>query len=405
MKILMLVPFLPNINTSGGQTRWHNIIKYLSKDHEITLFTLIKDDAEKRFIPELEKYCKKVCVFNRPKSPWTVRNLLLSAFSWYPLLVIRNFSLGEKRAIKQELASEDYDLIHAETFYVMPHLPKTSVPSILVDQTIEYLVYKHYVDNEVLPFLKPFFMADVLKLRFWEKFFWRKTGRLVSVSEEDKKVMQKEIPGIEVDVIPNGIDSDYFIQKKVQKKDPPRVLYGVANFKWLQNVEAVDILINQVWPEIIKKVPHARLWIVGSQVPKRILDIAERREDIEVTESIPDKRDALKAASVMVAPIRGPGGTRLKVLEAMAAGLPVVSTTLGVAGLNVEGNKQVLIADDNIGLANQVVRLLNDLNLAGKIGQEGQKHVKKYYDWKSIVKLHDAIYQDALKRKEHEEKA
>ena len=399
MKILMLVPFLPNISTSGGQTRWYNIIKYLSKDHEITLFTLIKDDAEKRFIPELERYCKKVCVFKRPKSPWTVRNLLLTIFSWYPLLVIRNFSLREKRAIAQELSNENYDLIHAETFYVMPHLPKTSVPSILVDQTIEYLVYKHYVDNEVLPFLKPFFMADVLKLRFWEKFFWRKTDRLVSVSEEDKKAMQKEIPGIEVDVIPNGIDSDYFIQKKVQKKDPPRVLYGVANFKWLQNVEAVDILINQVWPEITKKVPRAHLWIVGSQIPKRISDIAEERDDIEVTESIPDKRDALKAARVMVAPIKGPGGTRLKVLEAMAAGLPVVSTSMGVAGLNVNDNREVLIADDNIELANQVVRLLEDSVLAEKIGLEGQKHVNKYYDWKSIVKLHDRIYEDALKLK------
>jgi len=85
MKVLMLVPYLPTITMSGGQTRWYNIIKYLAKKHDITLFSLIKDDSEKKFIPELEKYCKKVKVFSRPRHPWTLRNILLSVFGPYPL--------------------------------------------------------------------------------------------------------------------------------------------------------------------------------------------------------------------------------------------------------------------------------------------------------------------------------
>jgi hypothetical protein len=161
MKILMLVPFLPNTYMSGGQTRWYNIIKHLSKNHEITLFSLIKEENERRFIPELEKYCKKVQVFRRPKSPWTLRNILLTAFSYYPLLVIRNWSFQERLAIREEIQKENYDLIHAETFYVMPHLPDTSIPTILVEQTIEYLVYKHHVDHEVPWYLKPIFYFEI----------------------------------------------------------------------------------------------------------------------------------------------------------------------------------------------------------------------------------------------------
>src|SRR3990167_2951207 len=99
MKILMLVPYLPTINMSGGQTRWYNIIRSLAVKHEITLFSLIKDDSERRFIPELEKYCKKVHVFSRPKKPWSFRNILLSIFGPFPLLVIRNQSLEERSAI------------------------------------------------------------------------------------------------------------------------------------------------------------------------------------------------------------------------------------------------------------------------------------------------------------------
>ncbi len=396
----MLVPFLPNTQTSGGQTRWYNIVKFLSKDHEITLFSLIKDENERKFIPELEKYCKKVRVFTRPKSPWTLRNLLLTIFGMYPLLVIRNWSPKERKAVAQELENEKYDLIHAETFYVMPHIPKTNVPSIMVEQTIEYQVYKHYVDNEVTPLLRPLFMIDVMKLRFWETFFWKKTTLAVAVSEDDKKVMQKLVPGLDVDVIPNGVDTKYYKEKKVEKLAPPRVMYGVTNYEWLQNLEAADLLINEVWPKIHSKLAGVKLWIVGRMIPDRIKKLAEERDDIEVTENIPDPRDAYLGATVMVAPIRGGGGTRLKVLEAMAAGLPIVSTSTGTSGLGIENGKEAIVNDSMGGLAEDTVRLLKNPSMLSKIGKAGQKFVEERYDWKAIVRLHDDIYKKAIQRNE-----
>ena len=398
MKILMLVPFLPNTRMSGGQTRWYNIIKLLSKEHDITLFTLIKDDDERKFIPELEKYCKKVKVFYRSKSPWTVRNLLLTAFSYYPLLVIRNYSPKEKRAIEKELSKEKYDLIHAETFYVMPHLPKTKVPSILVEQTIEYQVYKHYVDHEVPLFLRPFYMIDVLKLKYWEQYYWKKTNQLVAVSEEDKKVMQTLIPGISVDIIPNGVDAKHFSKYKKQKKSPQRVLYGAANFKWLQNVEAVDILLDKVWPTVHKSIPNAKLWIVGRLIPEKFVKLAKKRKDIEVTESIPDVRDALKAASIMILPVKGPGGTRLKAFEAMAAGLPVVTTKVGGAGIALKHGVNAMVGNSPKDLAEHTITLLKKPSLAKKIAKNGQKFVEKNFDWSVIVKLHDEVYAKATKK-------
>lgn len=397
MKILMLVPFIPNTSTSGGQTRWYNIVKLLSKKHEITLFSLIKDESERKYIPELEKYCNKVKVFNRPKSPWTLRNILLSVFSPFPLLLIRNFSWEERIAVKKELESEDYDLIHAETFYIMPHIPKTEVPSIQVEQTIWHKVYEHHVKTEVTVFLRPFFMIDVYKLKYWEIYFWKKATKLLTVSPDDKVVMEELIPGEEVDVIPNGVDVAYYNAKKIEKKSPPRVMYGVTNYEWLQNVEAVDLLVEKVWPRIHKNFKNAKLWIVGRKIPQRILDLASR-DDIEITESIPDARDAYKASTVMVTPIKGSGGTRLKILEALAAGLPVVSTSIGVAGLNLVNGKEALIEDTMQGLAKETIKLLKDKKLASKIGLAGKKFVREYYDWESVVKLHDKIYAQVTKK-------
>lgn len=397
MKILMLVPFLPNPQTSGGQTRWYNIIKYLSKSHEITLFSMLKDESEKRFIPELEKYCREVRVFNRPRSPWTLKNILLAELGPYPLVVIRNLSIGEREAVRAELAAEKYDLIHAEAFYVMPHIPKTNVPIILVEQTIEYLVYKHYVDNEVPLLLKPFYLLDVIKLKFWEKHFWGKAQELVAVSEEDRLKMQKLIPGVKVDIIPNGVDTQFYLEKKIERMLPPRILYGVTNFEWLQNQEASELLIKYVWPHVKKAVPTAKIWIVGRKIPDWIRSLSESDDSIEITENIPDARDAYRRASIMVAPIKGAGGTRLKILEAMAAGLPVVSTSIGVAGLKIKNGVHALVSDSYEGLAKEAVRLLRNPALAEKIGKNGRDHVAKNFDWKSIVKLHDEIYATVLK--------
>ena len=398
MKILMLVPFLPNTETSGGQTRWYNIIRYLSRNHDITLFSMLKDENERRFIPELKKYCSKVKVFKRSKSPWSPKNILLAELGFYPLVVIRNFSLAERREVKRELQKEKYDLIHAEAFYVMPHIPKTNVPIILVEQTIEYMVYKHYVDNKVPFYLKPFYILDVLKLKYWEKHYWKKADQLVAVSQEDKLFMNNLIPGIGVDIIPNGVDSHHFRQKMVKKDKPERVLYGVSNFEWMQNQEAAENLINEVWPKIRNKRPDVKVQIAGRKIPQWLSLLAKEREDVEVAENVKEARDTYAKASIMVAPIKGSGGTRLKILEAMASGLPVVSTSVGVAGLKVSSGDNVLISDTYEGLAKHALRLLENPHLSEKIGKNGQEFVRKYFDWKEIVKLHDPIYEKVIKK-------
>src|SRR6185312_4575483 len=168
MKILMLTPYLPYPPSSGGQIRSYNLIKKLSKKHKITLYSLIKQETDRKYIPELEKICEKVLVFNRPTKPWTLRNIIRTGFSVYPFLVVRNYSAEEKRSVTDRLSREQFDIIHAETFYVSPHIPKTTTPIILVDQTIEYKVYQHYVEHFRWIFMKPLLLIDVLKIKYWE---------------------------------------------------------------------------------------------------------------------------------------------------------------------------------------------------------------------------------------------
>ncbi len=396
----MLLPFLPIDQMSGGQTRWYHLIKFLSKNHKITVVSLIRGDKEKElgYLPQIEKYCEKIMVFDRPKSPWTIRNLFLTLVTFNPLVVMRNFSLEERKAITKELKENHYDMIHAETFYVMPHIPKTSVPIVLVDPTIEFSVYQHYVDNEVPFIFKFIYLFDVIKLKWWEKYYWRKANRVFAVSEEDKEIMEKELPNVKVGIIPNGVDVSYFEEKKVKQFDPKRILYH-GDYKWMQNVEAVNILIKDIWPHIKRKTKNVKLWITGRSVPKDIIVIAKKDKDIIVTESPEDNRDVFKTASVLVTPIMSPGGTRLKVLEAMASGLPVVSTPVGVAGLNIEKGKHALVSSDINELVDMTVAVLNNEKLSKNLAQEGKKFVSNNFDWQSIVTNLEKVYENLLKQK------
>jgi len=390
----MLTPYLPFPLMSGGQTRSYNLIKNLSKKHEITLFSLIKDDRERENIKELEKFCKKVKVFNRPAKPWTLSNIVRTGLSSYPFLVIRNLATEENQAIKDELTSHKYDLIHAETFYVMPHIPKTDIPILLVEQTIEYLVYKHYVEKQALKLLRPILKIDVMKLKYWETFFWRGAKKVVAMSDSDKKQMDKLSPGLSIDIVPNGIDAKFFEERK--KQTVPKVLY-VGNFTWLQNIEAVTDLVEKVWPKIKKEVPEAVLWIVGMHMTDYIKNL--KSKDIEVTEGMPDIREAYRNSSVLVTPIKGPGGTRLKILEAMASSLPVVTTTVGAEGLGVENDREALINDNLEDLAKSAVRVLKNETLAKRLGETGRKFVEEQYTWEKSAEKLDRIYTEIVTEK------
>lgn len=389
----MLTPYLPYPDSSGGQIRTQNLLKHLCNNHEITLVSLIKDPKENENVKHLLKYCKKVITFQRSSTPWTLKNILKTGFSFDPFLIVRNFAPGVKEAVTRELETGEYDLVHAETFYVMPSIPKTNLPIILVDQTIEYLVYQHYV-NETAPwFIKPLLQIDVEKMKYSERFYWRKATQVVAVSEADRREMLKLEPDLRVEIIPNGVNLDLFKQK-TDWDTKEKAILQISNFKWLQNVEAAHLLIEEVFPLVRKQVKGIKLWIVGQHVPKDMLDITDK--DILV-KSVPEDDskplvDAWHDATVFASTIKGPGGTRLKNLAAMASRLPIVSTKVGVEGLKVEDKKHVLIGNTPQKMADLLVKVIKSPGIAEKLALATRLHVERNFDWRIIASRLDSLY-------------
>lgn len=390
----MLTPYLPFPLLSGGQIRTYNLLKNLSHKHEITLFALIKDEKEKQYLPELEKFCRKVRVFKRTFSPWDIRNIITAGLTLYPFLVTRNLVTGTKTAVKEEISQNNYDLIHAETFYMMPNIPRTDIPVILVEQTIEYLGYLNYAAKSKLWPLKPFFYVDIAKIKYWERLYWRSCTRLITMSTEDKKFIQSVAPEVKnIDVVANGVDISWF--NKVKKKLPPdpTVLF-VGTFNWLPNVEAVEFLVEKVWNLIKSKLPQAKLLIVGNAPTKKVFSYAKKDPSITVSGRIPDIRDAYARSHLLLAPVFSGKGTRYKILEAMATGTPAVGTSIAVEGLGIQPGNQAVVANSAEDMAHESVKILKDKNLQQKISTSGKKFVSQNYDWKSISQILDRVYQD-----------
>lgn len=392
MRILMLTPYLPYPLLSGGQIRTFNLLKKLASKHQVTLFALIKEDSERQYIPELEKYCESVKVFKRSKKPFTLQNIIRTVFSRFPFLVIRNHVPETIGAVKEALATEEFDLIHAETFYMMPHIPRTTVPILLVEQTIEYLGYESFARNFSIPILKQLLYVDIAKIRFWEKHYWEACDKLVVMSDNDREFIGETIENIDkIEVVSNGVDTAWFSEKQEKLPENPTVL-SVGTFKWLPNVEAVNFLLEEVWPHIKAQIPNAKLWIVGNAPTKKVLAYQEKDESITVSGKIPDIRDAFNQAHVLVAPVFSGKGTRYKILEAMASKRAIVATDIAVEGLNITNGEHVLTSNDAEGIADATIKLLQDAKLRHQLGQNGYTFVSNEYDWHGIAEKLDSIY-------------
>lgn len=395
MKILMLTPYLPYPPESGGQIRTFNLLKYLSKHNQVTLICLYKNEKEKQYASYLKSFCHEIFLCKRPERPWQLSNILKAALSLIPFLIVRNYSIEAYEIIRDLLKKEQFDVIHAETFYIMPHIPKTDIPIFLVEQTIEYKVYQHYVS--VLPILIRWILyLDILKLKYWESYYWKKATVVSSVSDYDKNIIQSLTPEIKPVIIPNGAGDEMFV-KSLEKKplDKPVMLF-VGNFYWLQNVEAANYLINKLYPALKKTIPEIKLIIAGQNTSRKIT--FKSNEDIQIINIGDNDSDLVKKlyhnSTIFIAPIFGPGGTRLKILAAMAAGLPVISTQVGVEGLSVEHNKHVLIANNSDEFIKELTRMLNNPDLYEKLRKEAYKLAKEKFSWKSITNDLEKVYKE-----------
>lgn len=387
MKILFVSAVFPWPLHSGGQIRIYNLLKRLSRKHEITLLSFIRKKEEEQFVSKLP-FCTKVATVYRGKA-WKFNYIVSSLFGIFPFLLTTYNNRQMKDTIAAELSQEPYDVIHIEPFYVWPSLPKTHTPIVVGEHNIEYEVYQTYVARFPLAPLRPFLYLDTVKMRFWEEYIWRNADAVTAVSKNDTRRIKNFSKNVWD--VPNGVDLREFRFMEYRQAHPAPVLLFVGNFNWLPNRDAVKILVTSIWPKVQEVYPDARLRIVGKNIPSWILMHAQDQA-VSVEESVTDIGLVYRQADVLVAPISIAGGTKFKMLEAFASGLPVVTSKEGVAGLGVTPGSEYFEADKPLDFVDQIKNIWEHKAMRQNITKNARKFVEENFDWEPISKKLDEVW-------------
>lgn len=395
MKVLFVSALMPYPLHSGGQVRVYNLLSRLSRHHQITLVTFLRDLSDKRYEKDLS-FCKKIIAGYRGHA-WQPGYVARSMMGFKPLLLTSYDHAALRQEIAHELSAGDYDLVHIEPWYVWPSLPKTALPIVVATHNIEYAVYTEYVRRFRFVPLRPGYYWDTLKLKYWEERVWKEASHIVAVSEDDASVIQKSVGSIvPVSVVPNGVDVSSFRFEMKKTGEAPVFLF-VGSFTWMQNRDAVAWLVKSIWPLLRNRYPGATLRIVGRSMPSSLRKLVGNHQ-VTLHEHVENIEEELHTADLLIAPIRIGGGTSFKILEAMASGLPVVTTTLGAAGLNVTHGRELLIANTHDELVEAVTVLIKSHKNRSEIAKNARKTIEWDYAWDNIARSLDRIWYETAKK-------
>jgi glycosyltransferase involved in cell wall biosynthesis len=391
MRILWTLPYLPWPTTSGGKTREYHLLRHLAaRGHRITLLVQSKTELDDATRAALEPWLERLIVVQR-RPLRSVRTLLAVAFGRPPMLASANGYSPQLRHTFEALLRESWDVIQIEHSYSFQPfeapLRRAGKPFIMTEHNVESGLgaasYHHFPE-----WARPFTRFDQWRYRQWEKRVFAQTRELIAVTENDAKGLTR-LTARATHLVVNGVDCDYYAQVSPDRYS--RRLLFIGNYEYGPNLDAVQWALDQIMPKVWKLCPLARLTIGGYALPE---DWPERWADprIDWLGFIPDLRTVQKEAAIFFAPLREGGGSKLKVLEAMAAGLAVVTTAQGCSGLNVINGMHYLGCEDADGLARLLAEAIEQPTRLAKIGEAGRAYARQHHDWSVSATQLEGIY-------------
>jgi len=418
MRILFLTPQLPYPPQKGTALRNWGLIAGLAdrlgasrmsstkshggaRRHRVSLLSFLAPGQDPHPAPALAAACARVETIPQPVRTLSHR-LRDLALTRQPDMALRLASEPYARRLADWLARDSFDVVHVEGIELASYLDVIEVarPRPLVvfdDHNCEYLLQQRaFLTDLRAPTHWPgaaYSFVQWRRLRRYEARVCRRADRVLAVSDADAAALWKLVPGLDVAVVPNGIDSWVYRPgiSKPQSQIPKDELVFTGTMDFRPNVDAVLWFARKVLPRVRVEVPAAHFVVVG-QRPHRRLDGLRGDPAVMLTGWVEDTRSYIAQAAVYVAPLRMGGGTRLKLLEAMAMGKPVVATRLGAEGYPVANGRELLLADTPADFAAAVVALLRAPARRAELGRAARAFVEQRYDWRIIVPRVEAVY-------------
>lgn len=392
MKILFVVPNVP----SYIRPRPFNLIRQLSRWHDVSVLCVATNESDYRFISELQSCCNSVEVFRVPRwqSAW---NCLVALFAGVSLRCAYFYSPSLRHRVKASITDKSADLVHAEHLKSIPMVRDAIGKLPMVFDAVDCVSMFEARRNHLLhnPFLRLFSKIE-------EKRMGRAENRAAEIFDQiviSSPVDRDHYPASghsqeKLSVVANGVDLEYF---QCQPHEPERnQLVFCAKLDYFPNEDAALYFAGSVWPLLRKRRPELHFSIVGSRPSERVLRL-DGKENIRVIGFVPDVRPHLGRAWIALCPVRAQAGTQLKILEAMALGVPVIATRICCPGLGLNPGKHLLVADTPTEFVSAMESLLENDALRDNLIREGHMFVERHYDWAQSVKLLCDVYGAAVK--------
>jgi sugar transferase (PEP-CTERM/EpsH1 system associated) len=390
--VLALASAPPFPLTDGARIAIFEPLRRLaSRGHAIDLLSF--GPADDPSLPELRSWCREVILIADPSVAGVWATRLLSPMQRRPYLASRFWSPSFAREMRRMLVTRPYDLVQVEALSMADYMPLArayGVPVVLKAQNVESDLCAQQADA-ARGVRRWHYRQQSAKLAAYEALRCREAALCLALTTADaQRLAALNGAPAGVGIVPAGVDLAAFAPRGDGECDPPLVLF-TGTMDYPPNVDAVNWFLDAIWPAIRRAVPSAVFTIAG----KRPAPALRRRADghhVVVTGAVADVRPLIAKAAVCVAPLRMGGGMRMKILQAMAMGKAIVSTTIGAEGIDLEDCREGLIADDPARFAAHVVQLLGDAPLRRVMGGAARRRAERQYDWEPLVDRLEAHY-------------
>jgi glycosyltransferase involved in cell wall biosynthesis len=391
LKVLVLDEEMPYPPNAGKRIRTWNLLSRLALKHSVHLLCYGREEDSASAVLRtagiglhlVEPSCE-------PQRGVFYARLFANLFSLYPFSVAKHYSARFRRAFDDLLKSCDWDLVQCEwTPYARFLSSAGRAVTLVATHNIESQIWRRRAEHGGSIMQRVFFALQAKKMRRFERRALLRATAVTAVTSADAQTMRDW--GVQnVTLIPNGVDPEFYISAKNPEND--NEIVSVASLDWFPNIDAVEYFAHEILPLIKESQPRAVFRIVGRQPTELLRATLSTISGVDFIGEVQDVRPYLESASVVVVPLRIGGGSRLKILEALAAGKAVVSTSIGAEGLEVDSGQHLLIADSPGEFARHVTNLLISKEARRELGENGRKLVTERYGWDGIARRLERVW-------------
>jgi len=408
MKILFLTQIVPFPPDAGPKVKTYHVLKALiGQGHSVTLVSFVRPE-EVQHIPALQEICKAVHVVPIHRSRIAdVGYMVRSYLTTRPFLIERDDLRPMQDLVNKLVREGEFDFIHADQLTMVQFALRGATacpdrkPRVIFDaHNAVWSIVERMQENSRW-FLKPVLGVETRRVKRYEGELLKTVDHVLAVTDVDRVGLEEALHFSKlnqgdrvapVTVVPIAVDTEK--QQPVKRKPGSKNIVTLGTLHYPPNADGIRWFFNEVFPLIRKQVPEATLTIIGKNPPQDFLDLAAREpKTVKVTGYVPDLVPYLEESALMVVPVRAGGGMRVRILEAFAYAMPVVTTTIGLEGINAELEKDVLVADTATDFSNRVIELLKNVSLQEKLSANGRRLAETKYDWQVVLKAMRPIYE------------